>query len=136
MQRSPLRRGPAARTRGPVLVSVTDFHVHRARDIPRVITTGMRLRRSWPQRPGAVGLWTWIDIPGRRVGSVSVWKSEADLQRFVRSPEHLAIMRDFRTVMSGTATAWQARRFARGATWRQAKRRLSRAAGGALFDTR
>jgi hypothetical protein len=125
MWRSPWKRGPAAGTRGAVFVSVTDFHVHTMLDLPRVVLAGMRLRRGWPRRPGAVGLYTWIDLPARRVGSVSVWQSEADLQRFVRSPEHLAIMRDFRARMSGTAKAWQAREFAQAPTWRQARQRLS-----------
>ena len=93
--------------------------------MPRVVMAGMRLRRGWSRRSGAVGLWTWVQPGGRRVGSVSVWESEADLERFVSSPEHLAIMRDFRVRMSGSTTAWHTPEFDRAATWRQARQRLS-----------
>jgi heme-degrading monooxygenase HmoA len=85
----------------------------------------MRFRRGWPELPGAVGLWTWLEPRARRVGSVSVWESEADLERFVRSTEHLAIVREFRSRMSGTTKTWQAPQFARAATWNQARQLLS-----------
>jgi hypothetical protein len=108
-----------------VFVSVTDFRVHKLRDIPSVAAAGARLRRGWPQLPGAVGLWTWIDLPQRRVGSVSVWTSEADLSRFLGSPEHVAIMKKFRARMAGSSTAWRADRFTRADIWRRAKSRIT-----------
>ena len=42
---------------GPVHVSMNDYWIHRWRDVPGVARAGMRLRRSWPDIEGALGLW-------------------------------------------------------------------------------
>jgi hypothetical protein len=107
-----------------VVVSLTDFAVFRARDLPRVWRTGMRLRRSWPQMQGAVGLWLWSLPLQQRGGSISVWLSEDDLQRFVRWPVHLAIMRENRDTGRLRAATWHAKRFVAADTWAEANVRL------------
>ncbi|WP_199747592.1 hypothetical protein [Actinomadura sp. WAC 06369] len=115
--------GPAAAP-GPVLVSVTDFTCARARDLPGVARAGMALRRSWPELPGAVGLWLWSLPLERRSGSVSVWTDEAALRGFVRLPEHVAIMRRYRGRGEIRAVTWEADAFDRAATWERAARFL------------
>jgi len=88
--------GPAAGTVGPVLVSVTNFHASRVRDLPGIYQAGLTLRRSWPQLAGAVGMWLWTEPLQARCGSVSVWQSEEALRRFVAWPDHVTIMRRYR----------------------------------------
>jgi heme-degrading monooxygenase HmoA len=120
--RTPWQQGTAA-GEGPVLVSFTNFTPHRRRDWPGIARSGRRLRRSWPQMKGAVGMWMWADATLRRGGgSVSVWESEEDLMAFVRWAPHLEIMRHYRQRGSIMAVSWQAERFDPKEIWRRSLR--------------
>jgi hypothetical protein len=109
---------------GPVHVSMNDYLIHRVRDIPGVAREGLRFRRHWPETEGALGLWVASMRGGRRQISVSVWREPEDLKRFVRSPTHLRIMREFRTTGALYTNAWTADRLDRALIWRQATDRL------------
>jgi hypothetical protein len=104
----------------PVFVSVTDFHIHHPRHAPGAWRTGLRLRRSWPRLEGAIGLWLWGEPLRLRSGSVSIWRSEEDLTRFIRSQVHRNIVRAYHGRMSGTSHSWNAHRFDRAAIWSRA----------------
>ena len=108
----------------PLHVSMNDFLIHRARDMPRVAIAGLRFRRAWPETEGAVGLWVAGDPSGRRQVSVSVWRDATDLLEFVRSPAHLQVMRDFRGAGNLITTKWTVAELDRAAIWRQAEDRL------------
>ena len=110
---------------GPVHVSMNDYLIHRARDIPRVAWEGMRLRHRWPAIEGALGLWFATSPSGRRQVSVSVWRSREDLRRFVVSPEHVRIMREHRDTGDLHTNAWTAERFDRDLIWEGAADRLA-----------
>ncbi|WP_242890343.1 hypothetical protein [Actinomadura litoris] len=116
-------RGPAA-AEGTVLVSVTDF-TGRARDLPAIYRAGMDLRRAWPDMEGAVGLWLWASPGRRRTGSVSVWRGEADLLRFVGWKPHVAIMRRFRDRGALVSHTWETDAFAPPTTWARAEELLA-----------
>jgi hypothetical protein len=118
------KHGTPERFAGPVHVSMNDYLIHRLRDIPRVAWEGMRLRRRWPDTEGALGLWFASFKGGRRQVSVSVWRSAEDLRRFVRSAEHLRIMREYRDAGALYTNAWTAERLDRELIWRQASDRL------------
>jgi hypothetical protein len=117
--------GPFPADDGPVFVSVTDFQIAQARDLPAVWAEGLRLRRAWPTMPGAVGMWLWAKPLRRRSGSVSIWRNEDDLLRFVRWPRHVAIMRRFRGAGELTSSTWLAESFDAAAIWRAARRRIT-----------
>jgi dimethylaniline monooxygenase (N-oxide forming) len=110
---------------GPVLISVTDFHLKHARDLLRVYLEGARLGRGWPSRRGAVGMWLWTKPLRRRSGSVSIWRSEDDLRRFVRWPRHVKIMRHYRGAGELTSTSWWEERFDARQIWSTAATRLA-----------
>ncbi len=114
----------------PVYVSVTDFRINRPRHVLGAWRTGLRLRRSWPRLDGAIGLWLWSEPLKLRSGAVSIWQSEADLMRFLRSPLHRAIVAKYRTRMSGTSIGWTAPWPDRAAVWKQAVAELSRPRSG------
>jgi hypothetical protein len=116
--------GPARADGERVFVSITDFRVTRARDLPRVWVEGMRLRRAWPSMEGAIGLWLWGKPLSRRSGSVSVWRSEEDLLRFVRWRRHVEIMSRYRDTGNITADTWWAERFDVSEIWEIAECRL------------
>jgi hypothetical protein len=126
--------GPAGDADGPVLVSVTDLRLHAARDLPGAYLAAMRLRRAWPSLEGAVGMWLWGKPLQKRSGAVSVWQSAEDLDRFVRWPVHVAIMRKYREAGSITATSWQSERFIAAQAWQEAARFLVRGEAPAGAD--
>lgn len=123
--RAPWRPGPAAGADGPVLISVTDFRLTSARDLPGAYLAAMRLHRAWPDLQGAVGLWLWGQPLRRRSGAVSVWQDQEALRDFVTWPVHVAIMRKYRPAGKLTSTSWQAERFVPAEVWRSAKRHLA-----------
>ena len=103
--------GPVEPRDAPVLVSVTEFLAHHRRDLPGVALKGLRMRMGWYAMPGAVGLWLW-SLPGRaRGGSISVWASEDDLERFLSLPHHVEIMQRYRTRGTVRSTTWRADTF-------------------------
>ena len=125
--------GPAAaEPASRLLVSVTDFEISRTRAIPRIWIEGLRLRRAWPGLAGAVGLWLWAKPLSKRSGSVSVWRSEADLRAFVRWPRHVEIMRRYRDAGVLTATTWWMECSDPAEIWAVAERRL--AGGGPKLE--
>jgi hypothetical protein len=119
------KEGPAGADGSPVLVSVTDFQLGRVQDVPAVWVVGLRLRHAWPLIPGAIGLWLWAKPLARRSGSVSVWRSEQDLRRFVAWPRHVAIMRRYRGAGELTSAIWWADHFDAAGIWTAAERRLT-----------
>ncbi|MEV0201176.1 hypothetical protein [Nonomuraea sp. NPDC050691] len=116
--------GPAAGVTGPVLVSVTDFHADRLRDMPGVYQAGLALRRAWPDLPGAVGMWLWTEPLRGRCGSVSIWLDEQALRGFVGLPDHVAIVRRYRGRGRLRSTAWTTTQADRG-VWAQARAYLA-----------
>jgi hypothetical protein len=108
----------------PVHVSMNDYLIVRPWDVPRVARAGFSLRSGWPQTEGALGLWFAAFRWGRRQVSISVWRSPDDLKHFVRSPEHVRIVRAFRGAGSLITTTWSADRCDRALIWRQGLDRL------------
>jgi len=107
-----------------VHISMNDYLIHSARNVPHVAMAGLRFRQAWPSTEGALGLWVANTTSGRRQISVSIWQTPEHLQRFVRSPAHLKIMREFRDAGDLLTNAWTAERFDRSLIWRQAEDRL------------
>jgi hypothetical protein len=122
--RTPMRRGPAPRTDGPVIVSLTEFTAHHAHDLPRIARDGRRLAGGWWAMAGAIGLTLYVEPLRKRGGSLSIWESEADLRRFVALPRHVAIMRAYRDRIEVRAATWTAGRLDLEAVWAERLERL------------
>jgi hypothetical protein len=103
--------GPEAAADRDVMISVTDYSPRQLRHTAGVYLTGMRLRMGWYAMPGAVGLWLWALPWARRSGAISVWRTDADLRRFVRLPLHIDVMRRYRDRGTLTSTSWSAEEF-------------------------
>lgn len=125
IMRTRWQEGPEAHAPGPVLVSVTEFTAHRHSQSLPIALAGLRLRRSWPQTPGAVGMWLWIDPWRKRSGSVSVWTRERELYAFVGRPDHVQIVRAHKDRGAMRATAWTADRLDPDAVWAAAYARIT-----------
>ena len=105
----PWKAGPEAGGGAEVVVSVTEFRFDRVRDLPGIARAGWAFRRGWGRRPGAVGLSLYFDPGRRRLGSISVWRDESDLRRFIALPVHVAIMRRYRSRGTVRSALWRER---------------------------
>jgi hypothetical protein len=100
--------GPVAAGDAPVVVSLTEFTARRARDLPAIARDGLALARGWWALDGAIGDTLYVDARRRTGGSLSLWRSDADLRRFVGLPRHVAIMRRHRDRVTVRAATWVA----------------------------
>jgi hypothetical protein len=105
--------GPVDPGDAPVVVSVTEFSAHHRRVLPGVAANGLRMRMGWYAMSGAVGMWLWMLPTAGCGGSVSVWASEDDLERFINLPHHVDIMRRYGDRGTVRSTMWTADRFDR-----------------------
>jgi hypothetical protein len=101
-----MAEGPVARGDGPVVVSLTEFSARSVRDLPGIAREGLALTRGWWAMDGAIGVTLYVDVWRRTGGSLSLWRSEADLRRFVGLARHVAIMRRFRDRVTVRAATW------------------------------
>jgi hypothetical protein len=123
--RNPWRPGPEEGGAGRFTISATEFTYRHWRDMPLVWFHGLRLRRGWGKLPGAVGLATGSQTFRPVSYTLSVWRSHEDLRRFLRSPAHVALVRDFKRRQAGSASVvWEADRFALDDAWSEGLRRL------------
>ena len=113
--------GPVLAEDGAVLVSVTDFRVDHRVVLAGVAAQDMRMRMGWYAMPGAVGLWLWSLPASSRSGSISVWSSEEDLERFVSLPHHVDIMARYGPKGTVRATKWHADTFEKHAVVERAR---------------
>ena len=120
------RAGPLGDWPGPYFVSTTRFTYRNLGTMPFVYWYGLKLRQSWPSLEGAVGLSIMSDIGTKTTYTVSVWRSEADLLRWVRSSDHAPLMRRFRPhLASSAADSWVTERFDLRSTWREAMSKIA-----------
>ncbi len=94
--------------------------------MPPVFWHGLKLRRSWPRLEGAVGLSIMSDLRTRTTYTISVWRDEADLNRWVRSVDHASLMRAFRPrQISSAIVSWETDKFELRSAWREALKKLA-----------
>ena len=116
--------GPEHAFEGPVVISLTDFRAASDRDLDHIHRTGLKLGRNWPIMSGAVGLWLWGKPSELRGGSVSVWRTDADLRRFVAWPVHVDIMKTWRSKMEVRIHHWADSVFVAGRAWSRAEEHM------------
>jgi len=98
--------GPETGTTENVFVSVTLFRAKRVLDMPGIIWSGQALQQRWIELPGAIGVWTWLDLRRQCCGSVSIWRDEADMRAFVRWKPHVEIVKKHRETGKMTSSSW------------------------------
>lgn len=125
MLRTSWKRGPAADSAGPFLVSYTEFTPHTMRDLPAIHFAAERLREACTELEGAVGVTTWWQVFRRRAGSLSAWEDEAALRRFVSLPFHIEIMRRYRSRGRLRAVDWHADAFDLSAAFDEGRQALA-----------
>lgn len=124
MRRLSWTRGSATR-HGAIFVSVTRFLYRTYWPMPLVVWHGLRLRRSWGAIEGAVGMFSAADLRARTTYTVSAWTSERALSSWLRSADHVRLMRDFKPHLeSVSAASWVTDSFDREAAWREGLSRV------------
>jgi heme-degrading monooxygenase HmoA len=125
---------PGARTEseGRRLVAATRFAFRRVRDLPFVVWHGLGFRRDWAEIQGAVGVLLAVDLRRRTTYSVSVWESEEDLNRWLRSADHAEVIRKYgHRVEHSKAAIWWVDDFKVRGAWKMAHQQLAAADRGA-----
>lgn len=116
--------GPGSKPDGPVLVSFTAFRVRGFRHLFPVIRTATAIHREWGTRRGSLGLALWVRPLDRRLGSLSAWEREEDLERWIGSDDHGDAVRANKAHMWNIASAsWETDRFVLTDAWEEAERR-------------
>ncbi|MBC9713095.1 hypothetical protein H9Y04_10990 [Streptomyces sp. TRM66268-LWL] len=129
------KHGPVPLTLCGAHVSVTEFTAGTRAHAAAVALAGLRLRRTWPTTPGALGMWLWADLAGRRSGSVSVWRDDIALKEFVGRPDHIETVRAHRGRGALRATSWALEDFEPDEVWTRAHALLTGAAPWPLIGT-
>jgi hypothetical protein len=125
MVRLPLKPGAVAFGDDAVIVSATCLRWRGLGDLVALVWPALRMRAGWPSVDGAVGLAIAVELSQRATWSLSVWRSEEALRRFLASPAHVAAMTEHRRRLSTSASAtWHSERFVLGDAWQEARRRL------------
>ena len=125
MMRLGWKAGRAADHQGPFFVSATRFTYRQHWHMPSVFWHGLRLRAGWGGVSGAVGLSIMADLSTCTTYTLSLWRTPADLQQWVRSPGHAVLMRAYgRRLESSAVTGWHTGSFDLGAAWREALPKL------------
>ncbi len=98
--------GPAARSaHDRTLVMASVLVLRRRRDVPRFLIAALRLRRLFATSPGAIRL-SLKAMPLRTTfWTLSQWEGQADADVYTRHPRHVAVMREFSTLMAGSTFA-------------------------------
>ena len=126
---TPWMPGPHDPADAPVVVSVTEFTSQQRRALGGIAFNGLRMREGWYAMPGAVGLWLWSLPATPRSGSISVWRNEDDLERFVSLPHHVDIMKHYGSRGSVRSTKWHAQQFQARVTVERARAWIAGAGG-------
>jgi len=121
MAKLPWKQGALRDAPAPLVVSATRFTYKDWWSMPGVYWNGLRLRRAWPLFPGSIGVSISADWRRRTTYTVSLWRSEEDLRRFISHPEHLKLMRAYRPHMESSSFAtWSVDAFDLTQAWRRA----------------
>ena len=108
------------------------------RDVPVFLGAALKLRKLVREMPGALGV-SLIAQPSRKTfWTLSAWGGEADLDAFVGTPSHVAVMQRFHDRLEGSSfTSWKVNvaqlpepRSNAKQLWSEAKQRLAQTTGG------
>jgi hypothetical protein len=80
----------------------------------------LRFWATWARVPGAIGLSVRYQPARRAAWTLSAWRQPSDLEAFLRSPAHRALVRAFSHRLDGTSRGWESPEFDLGRGWRQA----------------
>ncbi len=97
------KTGPAAANSvEEAVVQVSELRLRSARDVPSFLFDAWRIRRTVLSEPGALGLSLRASLGQRTFWTLSAWKDEDNISRFMRGPVHRTVMTRYRGRMEGS----------------------------------
>jgi len=93
--------GRAARADAVVFGSRLELRAYR--HLPRFLIAAMKLRREVHHSPGAFGVSLIAQPLHKTFWTLSAWADRESLESFVRTTEHVKVMRAFHDRLAGTA---------------------------------
>jgi hypothetical protein len=112
----PWRSGPDPLS-GPVWVTATRFTFRTTAAAVSAGPHALRFRSRWAEVPGAIGLSVRYQPLPRAAWTLSVWSRASDLDAFLQSPAHRAVVRTFHTHLVGRSHGWESTDFNLGRAW-------------------
>jgi Domain of unknown function (DUF3291) len=128
--------GPSHGSSGPHLLSVNEYRPHRLVDLLPIARISAVLVRQVIELEDAVGIVTSYQPIGRITYSLSVWKSEDALREFTVSPDHLQVMRDYRSRGYLRHIHWWGEHVSTRASMAEARSRLDAGQGRRVGEAR
>jgi hypothetical protein len=126
MTRLPWKSGQLPLPDGSLVVSATRFTYQSIWTMFGVYWNGLALRRAWPSFEGSIGVSLSSDFLKRSTYTISAWRSEEDLKRFINHPAHRVVMRNYRRKMESSSSAiWTTSHFTLTDAWLRAKTELT-----------
>jgi hypothetical protein len=110
---------------GPVWVIATRFTFTTTMAAAAAGPHSLRFWATWGTVPGAIGLSVRYQPRLRVAWTLSVWSRESDLDAFLGSPAHRALVGGFHDRLTGTSTGWESTDFDPGQGWRRAVEALT-----------
>lgn len=124
MLRLPWMPGPETKS-SAVFLSATRFTYRKQRYMLSVFWHGLRLRGQWSTVDGAIGVFEGASILERTTYTLTAWRSAEDMGRWLRTPYHARLMRDFSGCLeSSAAVSWLTDSFEPRAAWVDGMKRL------------
>jgi hypothetical protein len=114
------------------------LELRKLRDVPAFLGAAMKLRKVVQAMPGALGV-SLIAQPSRKTfWTLSAWADQTDIDAFVGTPSHVAVMQRFHDRLEGSSfTTWKVNvaqlpepRSNAKQLWSEAKQRLAQTTGG------
>lgn len=97
----PWKRTAKVTGEGPVVIVATRLRLARLRDIPRFLRWSTVVRRQVLRSDGALGVGLYA-VPWKRTYyTVSAWRDEPSIRRFMQSSPHLEVMAHFAAITGG-----------------------------------
>jgi hypothetical protein len=97
----PWKRTAEVTGEGPVVIVATRLRLARLRHIPRFLRWSTVVRRQVLRSDGALGVGLYA-LPWKRTYcTLSAWRDEPSIRRFMQSSPHLEIMAHFSAVSGG-----------------------------------
>lgn len=120
----PHRKG-SERPQDTVWVTATRFQFTSTYAAVAAAPSALRFWATWSNFEASVGLWIRYEPLTRCSWTLSTWTEPDGIQAFLRSPGHLAVMRDFRDRIEGSSHSWRTGVFDPAEGWREARRALA-----------
>jgi hypothetical protein len=120
--------GPAAPIpRTSALAMASRFELRRHRDVPAFLVAALRLRRTFRDADGGIGLGLRAQPLRRTFWTLSAWDDQGHLDGFTRHPQHRQVMQRFAPLTADAGFVTWAIPDDTVPTWPDALRRLAEA---------